>query len=161
MKHISITALFLLLTLELFVTSCSTLIHGSKQTINIQSLTDNSKIYVDELEIGKDHVSVRLKRTKNHIITISKEGFKKKYINLNKEIVAGNIISDTFWAYLLLGSTGYGAAWIIIDASTGSWYSFKQETFVVELENLQKVDKYNGSPIDSIFTTPNLQTISN
>jgi hypothetical protein len=142
MKNSIKIAFFIFLTLELLVSSCATIINGSKQNINIQSLTSDSKIFVDDKELGKDKVSIHLKRAKNHTIAIKKEGYETKHIQLRKEIVPGKLISDSLLAYLLLGLTGYGAAgaaWIIIDASTGSWYSFKQDTFIVELEKHQTV----------------------
>lgn len=142
MKNMVKKAILFFLTLELLVSSCTTIINGSKQNINIQSLTSDSKIYVDDVEVGRDKISIRLKRAKNHNISIKKEGYQTKNIKLTKEIVAGNLISDPLLAYLLLGLTGYGAAgaaWILVDATTGSWYSFKQDTFIVELEKYQTV----------------------
>jgi hypothetical protein len=142
MKNMVKKAILFFLTLELSVSSCTTIINGSKQNINIQSLTSDSKIYVDDVEVGRDKISIRLKRAKNHNISIKKEGYQTKNIKLTKEIVAGNLISDPLLAYLLLGLTGYGAAgavWILVDATTGSWYSFKQDTFIVELEKYQTV----------------------
>ena len=43
-------------------------------------------------------------------------------------------MSDAFWAYIILGFTGYGAFWMIVDGATGSWNKFDQDVVVVELE---------------------------
>ena len=61
--------------------------------------------------------------------TIEKDGYETKIINLEKQTQAGYIVADA-----LLGLTGFGLAWIIVDAATGSWSKFDQDAVVVELE---------------------------
>ncbi len=109
--------------------SCSTIIQGSRQQVTIQSLTKDSKIYVDGDDKGKDNASVRLKRNRNHAIAIKKEGYETKIINIEKHTQAGYVVAD-----VLLALTGYGLAWIIVDAATGSWNKFDQDAISVELE---------------------------
>jgi hypothetical protein len=109
--------------------SCSTIIQGSRQQVTIQSLTKDSKIYVDGEEKGKDNAMIRLKRNRNHAIAIKKDGYETKIINLEKQTQAGYIVADA-----LLGLTGFGLAWIIVDAATGSWFKFDQDAISVELE---------------------------
>lgn len=129
MKKITTSTLCLLLASLMLFSSCSTIIQGSRQQVTIQSLTKDSKIYVDGEEKGKDNAMIRLKRNRNHAIAIKKDGYETKIINLEKQTQAGYIVADA-----LLGLTGFGLAWIIVDAATGSWFKFDQDAISVELE---------------------------
>jgi PEGA domain len=129
MKKITTTTVCLLLASVMLFSSCSTIIQGSRQQVTIQSLTKDSKIYVDGDDKGKDNASVRLKRNRNHAIAIKKEGYETKIINIEKHTQAGYVVAD-----VLLALTGYGLAWIIVDAATGSWNKFDQDAISVELE---------------------------
>jgi hypothetical protein len=129
MKKFTTSTLCLLLASVILFSSCSTIIQGSRQQIQIQSLTKDAKIYVDGEDKGKDNAQVRLKRNRNHAIAIKKDGYETKIINLEKRTQAGYIVADA-----LLGLTGFGLAWIIVDAATGSWSKFDQDAVVVELE---------------------------
>lgn len=132
MKKFTTSTLCLLLASVMVFSSCSTIIQGSRQQITIQSLTKDSKIYVDGEDKGKDNAQVRLKRNRNHAIAIKKEGYETKIVNLEKRTQAGYIVADA-----LLGLTGFGLAWIIVDAATGSWSKFDQDAVVVELEKFK------------------------
>jgi hypothetical protein len=129
MKKFTTSTLCILLASVILFSSCSTIIQGSRQQIQIQSLTKDAKIYVDGEDKGKDNAQVRLKRNRNHAIAIKKDGYETKIINLEKRTQAGYIVADA-----LLGLTGFGLAWIIVDAATGSWSKFDQDAVVVELE---------------------------
>ncbi len=129
MKKFTTTTVCLLLASVMLFSSCSTILQGSRQQVTIQSLTKDSKIYVDGDDKGKDNASVRLKRNRNHAIAIKKEGYETKIINIEKHTQAGYVVAD-----VLLALTGYGLAWIIVDAATGSWNKFDQDAISVELE---------------------------
>jgi hypothetical protein len=129
MKKFTTSTVCLLLASVMLFSSCSTIIQGSRQQVTIQSLTKDSKIYVDGDDKGKDNASVRLKRNRNHAIAIKKEGYETKIINIEKHTQAGYVVAD-----VLLALTGYGLAWIIVDAATGSWNKFDQDAISVELE---------------------------
>lgn len=129
MKKITTSTVCLLLVSIILFSSCSTIIQGSRQQISISSLTKDSKIYVDGEDKGKDNAQIRLKRNRNHAVAIKKDGYETKIINLEKRTQAGYIVADA-----LLGLTGFGIAWIIVDAATGSWNKFDQDAIVVELE---------------------------
>lgn len=132
MKKFTTSTLCLLLASAILFSSCSTIIQGSRQQITIQSLTKDAKIYVDGEDKGKDNAQVRLKRNRNHAIVFKKEGYETKIIDMEKRTQAGYIVADA-----LIALTGYGLAWIIVDAITGSWSKFDKDTVVVELEKLK------------------------
>jgi len=129
MKNFTTSTVCLLLASVMLFSSCSTIFQGSRQQVTIQSLTKDSKIYVDGDDKGKDNASVRLKRNRNHAIAIKKDGYETKIINIEKHTQAGYVVAD-----VLLALTGYGLAWIIVDAATGSWNKFDQDAISVELE---------------------------
>lgn len=121
--------LSLIISCSVLLQSCSTILQGSKQDITIQSVTPGAKILVNGDELGRDQVTTRLRRNKNHTILVKKDGFETKSITLEKQVQAGYIVVDG-----LLAFTGLGLAWIIVDAATGSWHKFDKDKYVVELE---------------------------
>ncbi len=133
MKKITNSTICLLLASVILFSSCSTILQGSRQQVTIQSLTKDSKIFVDGDEQGKDNVQIRLKRNRNHAIAIKKDGYETKILNVEKHTQAGYVVAD-----VLLALTGYGLAWIIVDAATGSWNKFDKDAVVVELEKVKQ-----------------------
>ena len=119
----------LLLASTVLLSSCSTIIQGSKQSITIQSLTPDAKILVNGDEVGKDIVVTKLKRNRSHTIMVKKEGYESKTASLEKQTQAGYVVVD-----ILLGLTGYGLIFIIVDAATGSWNHFEKDKVVLELD---------------------------
>ena len=129
MNSLSKKASVVLLSSLTLLSSCSTILQGSKKDMTIQSLTPGSKIYVNGDEMGKDLVDTRLRRNKNHTIMIKKEGYETRTVTLQKNAQAGYIVADA-----LLALTGFGLIFIIVDAATGSWHTFDKDKVVVELE---------------------------
>ena len=129
MNSLSKKASVVLLSSLTLLSSCSTILQGSKKDMTIQSLTPGSKIYVNGDEMGKDLVDTGLRRNKNHTIMIKKEGYETRTVTLQKNAQAGYIVADA-----LLALTGFGLIFIIVDAATGSWHTFDKDKVVVELE---------------------------
>jgi hypothetical protein len=119
----------ILLSSIVFLSSCSTIMQGSRQSVTIQSLTPDARILVNGDDMGKDIVTTKLKRNTNHTIMIKKDGFDTKTVSLGKNVQAGYVVAD-----VVIALTGLGLIWIIVDAATGSWHKFDKDKVVVELE---------------------------
>jgi hypothetical protein len=119
----------ILLSSIVFLSSCSTIMQGSRQSVTIQSLTPDARILVNGDDMGRDIVTTKLKRNTNHTIMIKKDGFDTKTVSLGKNVQAGYVVAD-----VVIALTGLGLIWIIVDAATGSWHKFDKDKVVVELE---------------------------
>jgi hypothetical protein len=126
---LTVKILSLLTAASICLSSCSTIIQGSKQSVTMQSITPGTKILVNGDELGTDMVTTKLKRNKNHTVMFKKEGYETKTVTLEKNSQAGFIVADA-----LIALTGFGLVWIIVDAATGSWNKFEKDKVVVELE---------------------------
>jgi len=83
-------------------------------------------VLADGNKIGYTPVSVKLSRRKNHVITITEEGYAVENIAVTKSIggaVAGNILAG--------GLIGWG-----VDATTGAQYNLHPNVINVRLHRL-------------------------
>ena len=55
-----------LLSSILFLSSCATIISGSRQNVEITSEPSSAKVYINEIEIGQTPVQKNLKRNQSH-----------------------------------------------------------------------------------------------
>jgi hypothetical protein len=116
--------LFFLLPVFL-MNSCALLFNGTRQNVSVKSMTEGSKIYIDGDFVGKDMVSVKLKRGDNHNVVIKKEGYKTKIVGINSRVQAGWIVFDVLFNWLAF----------FTDPTTGAWCELDKDNIVVELQN--------------------------
>ena len=100
--------------LALFVSSifllqnCATIFRGTRQKIPITSNPQGAKIIVDGEEMGYAPLNLKLKRKKNHIMRIEKEGFNPLEIRISRGTVASyaatSMVMNSFWGFV--GSIG-------------------------------------------------------
>lgn len=119
--------MLLLVPIMFIMTSCAWLFQGSRQNIQIKSMTPGSKIYIDGNLEGEDAVSKKLKRDANHSVIIKKEGYKTQSVNIDSHVQTGWIIFDL----VLLCC---GNILTFIDPITGSWNVLDRNNIVLELE---------------------------
>jgi hypothetical protein len=111
------------LTLSFF-TGCAWLIHGSKQSIDIQSNPPNAKIFVDYQYKANTPYTIRLLRSDYHHIKIELDG----YLPFETDIT--RTIDGWFWANLLVCLPG-----LAIDYFTGSLYRLTPSQIQAELKS--------------------------
>lgn len=101
------------LALTLLLSSCATIISGSKQNVKFSSNPSSASIFIDEVEVGKTPFEMKLARKSEHVVMIKLEGYQTYQTTLTKKFNAwyvGNI---------LIG----GWIGLIVDPITGAIYN--------------------------------------
>jgi hypothetical protein len=112
-----------LLAISLVLSSCATIISGSRQKVNFSSTPSQATIFIDEVEVGKTPFEMKLKRNEEHHVMIKLDGYKTYETRLTKKFNAwylGNI---------LLG----GIVGLIIDPITGAIYNLTPKEINAQL----------------------------
>lgn len=90
-----ITVVFLF-TFALLFTSCSTIIKGSSQVINITSEPSDAEVLIDGNSMGKTPLSVSLKKNTYSTIMLKKEGYTAQIKQLQKSYDPLTLV-NIFW----------------------------------------------------------------
>jgi len=119
-------------SMALFLTSCATLVNGTKQTVSLNSEPAGATVVIVnkkglETSIGNTPMVVEIPR-KTKFIKFKAEGFQTETFNAREN-------ASVHWLYWLdLASCFYANPFpVIIDLSTGS-YIMLQENVKVELQ---------------------------
>lgn len=126
--------LLLVVILVRLATGCASIIHGSRQDINISSSPDDAEVWIDGVRMGATPTKVTLKRKDNYLVTVKKEGYKDATVKIEGSTSAwiiGNVIFG--------GIIGCG-----IDFLSGAAYDLKPERIDV---NLTGMSAFNGATI--------------
>lgn len=108
--------LLLLFTLSI-ITSCATIISGSRQVVEIKSEPTSARVYINEVEIGNTPIKENLKRNQEYSLILKLDGYETYETKLEKKFndwYIGNIV--------FVGLVG-----IIIDPITGAIHKLKPE----------------------------------
>lgn len=116
MRFVSINTILVCFTL-IFLSSCATIIQGSRKDVEVYCNTPGSSIFIDDYYMGKEEVVAGLKRNRNHYIEIKKEGCITKEVHISRKLQHWWIVADVLLNW-------YGA---IVDGITGSWYTFDRD----------------------------------
>lgn len=120
MKRNAIIYLSALITV--FSTGCSTLIHGTSDTVTINSTEDETTIYVNSAPRGKNAATVDLKRGEDYVIRTSKKGCQ--------DVMTP--VTATFDPTSLLGILiDFGIITIPIDLISGAAWKFSPRTYTL------------------------------
>lgn len=126
--------LWILLCLFPLLAGCATVVHGTSQKIPVTSEPMGANVNIDGTANYMTPVTLELQRKFDHLLTISKEGYKTEIVKLIHTLsgaVAGNIIAG--------GLIGWG-----IDAASGAQYKLIPETVHVVLKPGGYVEKPEG-----------------
>ncbi|MBD3330048.1 hypothetical protein GF354_00790 [Candidatus Peregrinibacteria bacterium] len=106
----------LLLGVIPFIIACASMMHGSKQSVNISSFPNEAKVTIttpDGIQYSYTPSVVELKRKYSEVsIFFEKEGYKPVEVNLNRET------DGWIWGNLALG----GIIGLVVDFSNGAAY---------------------------------------
>ena len=83
------------LALTLLVSSCATIVSGSKQNVKFTSNPSTATIFIDEVEVGKTPFEIKLARKSEHSVLIKLEGYQTYETKLTKKFngwYIGNIL---------------------------------------------------------------------
>lgn len=107
------------------LSSCATIISGSRQTVKISSEPSSATVYINEVEIGKTPIERSLKRNQEYNLVIKLDGYQQYETLISKEFNAwylGNILFG-------------GIIGLIIDPITGALYKLSPEELNAQLDN--------------------------
>ena len=131
-KSIFITAF----ATSILLSSCATIVSGSKQMVKFTSNPSSATILIDEVEVGKTPFENKLERKKEHHVMIKLDGYKTYETNLTKKFNAwylGNILFG--------GIIGF-----IVDPSTGAMFKLRPAQINAEMAEGTK-KKQKGSDV--------------
>lgn len=138
------TIFFLTLLSTLMLTSCATIVCGSKQEVSFNSTPTNASIFINEVEVGKTPFKTKLERNKEHSVVIKLEGFKPYETKLTKKFNAWYIGNLVFGG--LIG--------LIVDPVTGAIYQLSPKEVNAQL---QQGTAFNKSKNGEIFIAVSLE----
>lgn len=119
------------------LTSCATIMHGTKQAVGISSHPSHAQIWVDHQYIGQSPLIVEMSRKDNHLVRLELEGFQPYEIMFTRQVsgwVFGNIVFGGF-----IG--------LAVDAISGGLYRLTPEQ--MEAQMLSNNISYSKKGVDS------------
>ena len=91
------------------LTSCATIISGSKQKVSFKSTPAEASIFINEVEIGKTPIEKKLERKKEYDVKIVLDGYKPFETKITKKFNAwylGNILIGGVIGFIVDPATG-------------------------------------------------------
>lgn len=124
---------------SLMLSSCATIIKGSKQEFKINSTPSQANVFVNDKPIGKTPMTTKLARKEtNTKIKLTLDGYKDVEIPLKRE---GN---GWVWGNIVFG----GLIGLIVDLSDGAMYQLTPDQINAELaKNVAFTGKGDGTYI--------------
>ncbi|WP_117883428.1 PEGA domain-containing protein [Aureibaculum luteum] len=123
------------LSLIVLLSSCATIISGSRQTVGITSEPSSAKVYINEIEIGKTPIEKKLKRNQEYQLIVKLDGYKSYETKLVKKFNAWYI------GNVLIG----GTIGLIIDPITGAMFKLKPEEIDGNLKSRTTLKTKSGN----------------
>ena len=125
------------LAITLLLSSCATVMSGSKQNVKFTSNPSSATVFIDEVEVGKTPFEMKLTRKSEHQVLIKLEGYQTYQTSLTKKL------NGWFFGNILIG----GLIGIIIDPITGAMYNLTPKEINAEMAkgtafNYKKGDVY-------------------
>lgn len=124
---ISCALVAILIVASFLLSGCATITHGSYQQIEVSSLPSGAKVMVDSTVVGTTPLSVKLKRSKDHVISVGTTGYEEA------ELKVTNHVTGEVWGNLAL-MVIFAPVGVAIDLITGGIYAFSVDQVYVKLE---------------------------
>jgi hypothetical protein len=105
------------LALTLLVSSCATIVSGSKQNVKFSSNPSTATIFIDEVEVGKTPFEIKLARKSQHSVMLKLDGYQTYETKLTKKF------NGWYIGNILIG----GIIGLIIDPITGAMYNLSPD----------------------------------
>lgn len=105
------------------LSSCATIMHGTRQSVGIASNPSCANVWVDRNFVGNTPLIVEMKRNENHFVRIELEGYEPYEATFSKQLsgwVFGNIIFG-------------GVIGLAVDAVSGGIYSLTPDQVQAEM----------------------------
>jgi len=117
--------IFGVLAISFMVTSCATIISGTKQSVRFTSNPSSATIFIDEVEAGKTPFEMQLTRNSEHSVKMKLDGYQTYQTRL----------TQTFNAWCLGNVVLGGLIGIAVDASTGALYNLSPGVIDASMSN--------------------------
>jgi len=131
------------ITIALLLSSCASIVSGSKQNINFNSTPSGATVWVDDVNLGVTPVIAQLERIKKkQKDKIELQGYKPYELILNRKT------NGWIWGNILFG----GIIGIIIDASSGAMYRLTPDQIEAQLANGVVMNRKNDTYIGVVMT---------
>lgn len=107
--------------------NCGLVFGGSRQVVRVDSSPTAAKIVTAPLT--QDYTtpaSMSLERKKSYALTISKDGYTPRTIEIQRHVRAGMVVLDIV----------FGLVPLIVDAATGGWYGLSPKESTVTLDKV-------------------------
>jgi len=119
-----VSILAMTLAAAMAVAGCSTIVSGQEQALQINSNVSGADVLLNGVLIGKTPFSGQVKKSATASVTVRKDGFKERTVQLATEV------EGSFWGNIIIGglpgsSTDYG---------TGAMYKYAPNVIQVDLE---------------------------
>lgn len=121
----SATTLTLGAALLTSLTSCATIMHGTRQSVGIASNPTNASIFVDRTYVGNTPIVVEMSRRDNHIIRLELEGYEPYEATFSRQL------SGWGFGNILFG----GVIGLAVDAISGGLYMLTPDQVQAELRS--------------------------
>lgn len=128
------TAVLSGLVSTLLLTSCATIMHGTRQNIGISSNPAHARVAIDGRYVGQTPIIVNLTRKDNHFLRIELPGYMPYEAVFTKQLsgwVFGNVIFG-------------GVIGLAVDAISGGIYKLTPEQVQAEMCQGQMTCQVNG-----------------
>ena len=108
-------------------TGCATIVHGSEQTLSIDSSVRGAEVVLDGEVIGLTPLSRRMdRRSYDGVVVVRKEGYIQQTLNLKSEL------NLAFWGNVIsFGASFFGST---TDAVTGAMYEYAPSNLYADLQ---------------------------
>lgn len=134
MKH---KILFLALTITFLMSSCATILTGTRDTIRFDSNPKGAIVYLYGLEVCKTPCSTSVKRSiSEKFAEIKLDGYETRVITLDRKFNAVSIIN-------LTGILGW-----VIDAATGALMKYDRKGYDIKLDKEKRTSLNNPTKIE-------------
>lgn len=122
MEQIINIKLFLSISTLMTTSACSTIIHGSHDTLHVNALEEGTTIYIDGSPRGKNSAMAEVKRGKTHVIRATKKGCSDVSIET----------TEKFYPTTLLGILlDFGIISIPVDLISGAAWKAAPKTYTI------------------------------
>lgn len=116
------------LCLLTLLTSCATIMHGTKQNVGISSNPSNAQVWVDQAFVGNTPMIVEMSRKDNHFVRIELPGYQPFEATFTRQMsgwVFGNVVF--FGVGAVIG--------LAVDAISGGIYKLTPDQVQAEMRS--------------------------
>jgi hypothetical protein len=123
--------------LTLLMSSCATIVSGSKQNVRFSSNPSTASVFIDEVEVGKTPFEIKLARISSHSVVLKLDGYQTYQTRLTKSF------NGWYIGNILIG----GIIGLIIDPITGAMYNLTPDQVDAQM-NKGTAFKSNGKDVN-------------